>query len=316
MNYYEHHIGDYIKATAHLSMLEDAAYRRLIDAYYTKEAPLPSDRKACHRLARATSKPEREAVDTILHEFFTLEDDGWHNSRCDAEIAHYIAGEPEREVKKANETNRLKRHREERAELFKRITDAGQHAPWNIGINELREMVKRLDGNAPETPAPPLPETEPATPATATQSPVPNHQTPDTSKSRVVDAQPESRDDPPENATRKGALCKQLRSLGIDAAPHLQAWTELLPSYSDGEILAAAESARERKPGERLHLNYLLPILRDRKAPTKGATTNSPRQSRIDSYAAQAEAARRYHGNDNGTGGNDGIIDGEVIRVT
>ena len=90
MNYYEHHIGDYIKATAHLSMLEDAAYRRLIDAYYTKGSPLPADCKTCYRLARATSKPERDAVDTILHEFFILEEDGWHNSRCDAEIANFV----------------------------------------------------------------------------------------------------------------------------------------------------------------------------------------------------------------------------------
>jgi len=192
MNYYEHHIGDYAQATAHLSFVEDAAYSRLIRKYYAEEKPLPADLKAVQRLVGARTREEKAAVEIILNEFFILEEDGWHNSRCDAEIARYIAGEPEREVKKANETNRLKRHREERAELFKRITDAGQHAPWNIGINELREMVKRLDGNAPATPAPPLPETAPATPApplpetapatpaTATQTPVPRHQYPDT----------------------------------------------------------------------------------------------------------------------------------------
>jgi hypothetical protein len=104
----------------------------------------------------------------------------------------------------------------------------------------------------------------------AHQSPVTSHQTPDiktVSVSSVVDHPPASAPQPPENATRKGALCKQLRSLGIDAAPHLQGWAELLPAYSDAEILSAAETAREKKPGERLHLNYLLPILRDRAAP-------------------------------------------------
>ncbi len=98
--------------------------------------------------------------------------------------------------------------------------------------------------------------------------------------SSVVDHQPESRDQTPENATRKGALCKQLRSLGIDAAPHLHGWAELLPSYSDAEIVAAAEQAREKKPGERLHLNYLLPILRDRKASTQGVTTQQSNRRR------------------------------------
>jgi len=86
MNYYEHHIGDYLKNTAHLSMVEDAAYRRLIDAYYTRESPLPADRKAVQKLARAQSKDERIAVDYVLDEFFELREDGWHQTRCDAEI--------------------------------------------------------------------------------------------------------------------------------------------------------------------------------------------------------------------------------------
>lgn len=89
MNYYEFHIGDYLKNTAHLSMLEDAAYRRLIDAYYTREAPLPIERRACYKLCRAASKDEREAVDYVLDEFFSELDDGWHNDRCDAEIHRF-----------------------------------------------------------------------------------------------------------------------------------------------------------------------------------------------------------------------------------
>lgn len=318
MNYYEHHIGDYAQATAHLSFVEDAAYCRLIRKYYATERPLPGDLKQLQRLVGARTREEKLAVETILGEFFYFDDGVWRNKRCDSEIAKYLDGEPEREVKKANETNRLKRHREERAALFKRLTDAGHHAAWNIGMAELRELVKRHcdKPDTPDTPDTPLPETAPATPATATQSPVPIHQTPDTSVSRVVDAQPESREEPPENATRKGLLCRQLRTLGIDAAPHLQGWAELLPAYSDAEILAAAETAREKKPGERLHLNYLLPILRDRKAPTPGATaSSSSRKSRIDSYAAQAAAARGEHGTENRPDGDDRIIDGEVIRV-
>ena len=59
MNYYEHHLGDYVRDTAHLSMLEDAAYRRLLDAYYIREAPLPTDVRDCCKPARAQSKPER-----------------------------------------------------------------------------------------------------------------------------------------------------------------------------------------------------------------------------------------------------------------
>lgn len=89
MNYFEYHIGDYIKSTAHLSMLEDAAYRRLIDAYYTREAPLPLERAACYRLARAQAKDERRAVDAVLDEFFSLFPEGWRQKRCDEEIERF-----------------------------------------------------------------------------------------------------------------------------------------------------------------------------------------------------------------------------------
>lgn len=90
MNYYEHHIGDYAQDTAHLTFLEDAAYSRLIRRYYATEKPLPNDLKSLQRLVGARSKDEREAVETVLAEFFTLDADGYHNKRCDEEIAHYI----------------------------------------------------------------------------------------------------------------------------------------------------------------------------------------------------------------------------------
>ena len=91
MNYYDHHIGDYDADTAHLTWLEDMAYTRLMRLYYRKEAPIPGDIAQACRLVRATSKEERAAVETVLREFFALMEDGWHQSRCDGEIAAYQA---------------------------------------------------------------------------------------------------------------------------------------------------------------------------------------------------------------------------------
>ena len=51
--------------------------------------------------------------------------------------------------------------------------------------------------------------------------------------------------------------------MSVDAAPHLQAWSELT-AFSDDEILAVAEIAKAKKQNERIHLNYLVPILKDR----------------------------------------------------
>ena len=87
-----------------------------------------------------------------------------------------------------------------------------------------------------------------------------------------------------ENATRAGALCKQLRGIGIDAAPHLEAWPDLLERFSDEQIVAVAEIAKARKPDERIHLNYLVKILNDQSKPQQtGATKRRPAAENFDS---------------------------------
>ena len=89
MNYYEHHIGDYAEATAHLTFIEDATYSRLIRKYYATEKPLPIDVKVVQRLINARSKEEKNSVISVLNEFFTLTDDGWRQVRCDHEITRF-----------------------------------------------------------------------------------------------------------------------------------------------------------------------------------------------------------------------------------
>lgn len=89
MNFYKHHLGDYAQATAHLSFVEDAAYSRLLRKYYAEERPIPGEIKAACRLVGARTKEEKEAVETILEEFFQLdaEDGVWRNKRADEEIS-------------------------------------------------------------------------------------------------------------------------------------------------------------------------------------------------------------------------------------
>lgn len=99
MNYYKHHLGDYNSATMHLTWAEDMAYTRLIRLYYGTEKPIPLDLKKVFRLVRVSNKTEANAVESVLNEFFTPEDDGWHNSRCDMEIsASHIKSEHNREA--------------------------------------------------------------------------------------------------------------------------------------------------------------------------------------------------------------------------
>lgn len=91
MRHFAHHIGDYAAATAHLSFVEDAAYHRLLRRYYQDERPLPKEVSAAQRLVGARTKEEREAVAAVLGEFFTLQEDGWHQARADEEVAGYRA---------------------------------------------------------------------------------------------------------------------------------------------------------------------------------------------------------------------------------
>lgn len=89
MNYYSHHIGDFNNATIHLTEVEECMYHRALAWYYSNEKPLPKDKAQVYRYLRARTTATKHAVDAVLADFFTEQDDGWHQSRCDEEIAAY-----------------------------------------------------------------------------------------------------------------------------------------------------------------------------------------------------------------------------------
>jgi uncharacterized protein YdaU (DUF1376 family) len=89
VNYYKHHIGDYRRDTAHLSLLEHGIYRQLMDTYYLAEEPIPSETELVMRRLSARTEQERAAVNMVLSEFFLLVDGAWQHARCDSEIAAY-----------------------------------------------------------------------------------------------------------------------------------------------------------------------------------------------------------------------------------
>ena len=89
MNHYPHHIGDFNSATRHLTFVERALYRELLDLYYDTERALIADATKLARRILANTEELREAMHTVLEEFFELREDGWHNARCDREIEAY-----------------------------------------------------------------------------------------------------------------------------------------------------------------------------------------------------------------------------------
>jgi uncharacterized protein YdaU (DUF1376 family) len=85
MHYYQFHIGDYISHTRHLSLMEDLAYRRLLDFYFLHEQAI-KHRDAARQIGM---REHEEDVMTVLNEFFISTEDGFVNPRADKEIKQY-----------------------------------------------------------------------------------------------------------------------------------------------------------------------------------------------------------------------------------
>lgn len=97
-NWYPFYVGDYIRKTAHLSLLEHGAYRFLLDHYYATGNPITADKTKLYRICRARTPSERRAVDLVVGEFFVkivsptttesvIENVSLlQNKRCDREI--------------------------------------------------------------------------------------------------------------------------------------------------------------------------------------------------------------------------------------
>jgi len=90
VNFYKHYIGDFQRDTGHLSLTERGAYLALIHHYYATELPLPKDHAALCRIAGAFTKPERDAVKSVMS-FFTAVESGLMHNRIEAEL--HKAGE-------------------------------------------------------------------------------------------------------------------------------------------------------------------------------------------------------------------------------
>lgn len=291
MNYYEHHIGDYAEATAHLSFVEDAAYSRLIRKYYAQEKPLPADLKAVQRLVGARTKEEKEAVQSVLDEFFTLEDDGWHNGRCDEELRRYHEKAEGRDEKREAEKERQRRHRQRRKELFEALRSHGVTPPFDTTTDELVTLLSRVTDTGKSQHV-----TQPVTrDATATQSPDTSNQTPDLKPEPITAS---------DNSTvvgagnSEGARCspgeisKAMRSAGVLSQP---ADPRIIALAAQGvtveTVQAACAEAKRSKPNESIGPGYIVAIIERWAKEAKSINAQGAQQPRTTTQDARAAAA-------------------------
>jgi len=235
MNYYSFHIGDYLSATAHLSIIEHGAYRRLLDIYYIHESPLPDDVKQVYRLVGARGKEEREAVDSVLAEFFQSTPEGFRHDRCDHEIA----------LCNKNRANGKK----------------GGRPSKNTNPKETQTKTQPKPKTNPT-------ETQPESP------PSPHHPiTPSQSSASTAEpppGQPKAAPSPPAKvAPLVFELAVELRKIGVACTashPRVLEWAG--QGVTVQQALEAVQVARMRKPeGEPISANYLAPIIAEMRNP-------------------------------------------------
>jgi uncharacterized protein YdaU (DUF1376 family) len=142
MHYYQFHIGDYKSHTHHLSLIEDIAYRRLLDHYYLHEEPIKQ-----REIARQIGMRDYEQdVLSVLDEFFVSTENGYISPRADKEIEHFHSKvEQATRAGKASAEQRLNRRTTDvQQESNARSTDVqptNNHKP--ITINHKPEREKK-----------------------------------------------------------------------------------------------------------------------------------------------------------------------------
>lgn len=141
MNYYQFHVGDYVAHTRNLGLLEDLAYRRMLDAYYVNERPFVG---SVQDIAREIGMREHiEDVEYVLNRFFAFDGDAWTNKRADAEIEKFKGKSAK--AAKAGRASAERRFNE-------RSTDVGKKA---TPVDESSTDVQPTKNQEPRTNTPP-----------------------------------------------------------------------------------------------------------------------------------------------------------------
>ena len=89
MHYYQFNIGDYKSHTDHLDLLEDLAFRRMMDWCYLHESPLPLDLNVIAK--KILMRTHTDSIASVLEEFFHKTEDGYLNKRISSEVEAFKA---------------------------------------------------------------------------------------------------------------------------------------------------------------------------------------------------------------------------------
>ena len=154
MNFYAFHINDFRGATWHLSNLARYVYRLLIDMYYDTEAALSKDLDVLAHKCSLKTDDEKQALQDVLKEFFTLKNGKWHHARIDKEIHAYRWAHRNESNANSNETvtqrneplsnaERQKRVRDEHKKLCAELSNLGISFDKSMSLTGLRSLLDK-----------------------------------------------------------------------------------------------------------------------------------------------------------------------------
>lgn len=232
MNFFKLYIGDYQRDTAHLSVTEHGAYMLMLQHYYATEKPLPTG-KALHRMLRAQDRAERDAIDAVVAQFWTVTDDGLINGRADEEITK--AG------KQADTNARIAREREEKRKALRDQHEQSTNRATNDQPSHSHSQTPDLK---------PSPQQAASTPQPETREPLTAAAPPDAVTDRTLQL----------------VLLLRPRGAALQAGdPRVRGWAER--GITDAQALQALEVAQQRRQDaadtKPINAGYLDAILAD-----------------------------------------------------
>lgn len=118
MHSFMKHLGDYAKDTRHLTLLEHGAYNVLMDWCYASERALPHDEAMLYRICAAFTKPEQQAVMSVIQQFFQERPEGWIQKRIEEELmkAHEKRGKAKQAALSRWDADAMRTHSERNAD--------------------------------------------------------------------------------------------------------------------------------------------------------------------------------------------------------
>ena len=160
MHFYNFNINDFNASTRHLSHIERALYRDLIDMYYQNERPICDDFDNLCRKLIAKSDEEKQALQNVLNDFFVIKklkgDKAlcWHHNRIDRELKKYKFRQtptnattnenqtPTNATTNANQTqcDRQQTHKQKVNYLVNALRNKGIKANSRMRIGELQTL--------------------------------------------------------------------------------------------------------------------------------------------------------------------------------